>query len=57
MKKKKTLIIISIIVVSFITLCTLINKENTLSMMLETSAGSGQYEPSNDTKWPTDGYQ
>ncbi len=27
-----------------------------VSMMLETAAGSGEYKKSDDTKWPTDGY-
>ena len=28
----------------------------TFSMMLETSAGSGEYQVSNDTTWPGSGY-
>ena len=27
-----------------------------ISMMLETKAGSGNYEPSTSSKWPTEGY-
>ncbi len=33
-----------------------IKKENTLSMMLETEAGSGKYEMTTRSDWPTDGY-
>ena len=29
---------------------------NALTMMYETSSGSGEYQVSNDTTWPTDGY-
>ena len=32
------------------------NDSNMLSMMLETSAGSGKYEVSSLNTWPTDGY-
>ena len=31
-------------------------QENTLSMMLETEAGSGNYEMTTASSWPTDGY-
>ena len=31
-------------------------QENTLSMMLETEAGSGNYEMTTASNWPTDGY-
>ena len=31
-------------------------QENTLSMMLETEAGSGNYEMTTSSSWPTDGY-
>lgn len=31
-------------------------QENTLSMMLETKAGSGNYEMTTASNWPTDGY-
>ena len=33
-----------------------IMQENTLSMMLETEAGSGNYEMTTASSWPTDGY-
>ncbi len=33
-----------------------IKKDNTLSMMLETEAGSGKYEMTTRSDWPTDGY-
>ena len=33
-----------------------IKEENLLSMMLETSAGSGEYEMVTQSSWPTDGY-
>ena len=33
-----------------------IKQENTLSMMLETEAGSGEYEMTTASSWPTDGY-
>ena len=33
-----------------------IKQENTLSMMLETEAGSGKYEMATRSDWPTDGY-
>ena len=33
-----------------------IKQENTLSMMLETEAGSGNYEMATRSDWPTDGY-
>ena len=33
-----------------------IKKENTLSMMLETEAGSGKYEMTTRSDWPTEGY-
>ena len=29
---------------------------NALTMMYETEAGSGEYQVSSDTSWPTDGY-
>lgn len=35
---------------------SVINTNNTLTMMLETEAGSGEYVLSNDTTWPQDGY-
>ena len=35
---------------------TAIKQENTLSMMLETEAGSGEYEMTTASSWPTDGY-
>lgn len=34
----------------------IVKKENTLSMMLETEAGSGNYEMTTQSNWPTDGY-
>ena len=30
--------------------------ENSLAMMYETEAGSGEYQISSDTSWPQDGY-
>ena len=33
-----------------------IKQENTLSMMLETEAGSGNYEMTTASSWPTEGY-
>lgn len=33
-----------------------IMQENTLSMMLETEEGSGNYEMTTASSWPTDGY-
>ena len=35
---------------------SVINTNNTLTMMLETEAGLGEYVLSNDTTWPQDGY-
>ena len=34
----------------------LIVTSNALSMMYETSAGSGEYQVSSDTSWPQEGY-
>ena len=32
------------------------NNSNMLSMMLETSAGSGEYQKTTASTWPTEGY-
>ena len=68
---KKYIISLAILVVSTIGISfyvysvnsnkTYENKEikvgnNTLSMMLETSAGSGEYKETTSSTWPTDGY-
>ena len=72
MKKKIIFLFIIIVLISFgILIKTSFNKEessfqvdsseqikeeNLLSMMLETSAGSGEYEMVTQSSWPTDGY-
>ena len=69
---KKKVIIISFLLITIILLTSFkkevktnnfvnneINKKNNslLSMMLETNIGSGEYEVSNDSSWPSSGYQ
>ena len=72
MKKHKklfvTLGVILAIIISFIfgsknddvykedTKTKIVKRKNTLSMMLETEAGSGNYEMTTQSGWPTDGY-
>ena len=34
----------------------IVKRGNTISMMLETEAGSGNYEMTTQSGWPTDGY-
>ena len=69
---KKNIILMMIIAVSFLSLGIVIGREkndnfeeendkrikneNTISMMLETEAGSGNYEMTTRDSWPTEGY-
>ncbi|MBD8922454.1 hypothetical protein EGR52_04580 [bacterium] len=64
MKKKVILALILVVIFNFVNnkekeLNVLETKElnnNTLSMMLETSAGTGEYQEATASSWPTEGY-
>lgn len=55
------LVIVGIIVINYPeeelkSKTNIIDKQNTLGILLETSSGSGEYQESNSDAYPTDGY-